>query len=214
MARIKNLLLRVAFSGLFIRTFFILFGLSVSWAVVSMGVDILLAEYNTSVDTKYLYFLDGYSTAEYKKYLILAQELYLFELILSLLGITPQSFITSSMQIGSRVFISRYACGDTHLIITSIMILAWGISDSIRFLYYACLFLKKIRYLASIVLYPVGIVCEIVLMVYMKNILTVIGMLTYIPGSVYLYGRIRGKRKRVLAEDTEKIEREKRKKRI
>lgn len=186
---------------MFIRSFFILFGLAISWAVVSMGADVLLSKCNIQLDKRYFYFLDGYTTDSYKKYLVIAQELYSFELVLSLLGITPQSFVTSAMQIGSRVFISRCACGSSNLITTGIMVLAWGISDLIRFVYYACPFLKKIRYLSSIVLYPVGIVCEIVLMLYMHNILTVIGMLTYIPGSVYLYGRVRGKGKKVLSED-------------
>ncbi|KAI5189222.1 very-long-chain (3R)-3-hydroxyacyl-CoA dehydratase [Nematocida minor] len=184
--------------GLFVRSFFILFGLAISWSVVSMGLDLLSTTYGIKLDRDFLYFLQGYSTGSYKKYLINAQELYSFEPLLSLLGITRQSFITSVLQIASRIFISRCACSHDNKTITGLMILVWGISDCIRFLYYAFPPLKKIRYLASLILYPIGILCEIYLMINMKNILSLIGLIVYAPGIIYLYGRIRAKRNKIV----------------
>ncbi|KAH9387490.1 uncharacterized protein NEMAJ01_2386, partial [Nematocida major] len=93
-----------------VRCFFNLFGIALSWAVISMGVDIVANSFKVGLSREYLYFLDGYSLSRYQSTLVMTQEMYAFELLLSLLRITTQSFITSLMQISSRVFISRYVC--------------------------------------------------------------------------------------------------------
>ncbi|OAG30869.1 very-long-chain (3R)-3-hydroxyacyl-CoA dehydratase [Nematocida sp. ERTm5] len=190
-----NISVRKAFILSSTRILFNIFGMTIAWSVISMGLDILCGKLNLSIPRDYLYFMNGYTPRTYHKLLIITQEMYVFELILSVTGITSQSFITSLMQIGSRVFISRCACTNNNLIITGIMMIVWGVSDLIRFLYYACPILKKPRYLASLILYPIGIFCEVFLMVYMRSTLTLIGLITYIPGFVYLYGRIRQKKK-------------------
>ncbi|EIJ88365.1 very-long-chain (3R)-3-hydroxyacyl-CoA dehydratase [Nematocida parisii] len=190
-----NISVRKAFILSSTRILFNIFGMTIAWSVISMGLDILCGKLNLSIPRDYLYFMNGYTASTYHKLLIITQEMYVFELILSVTGITSQSFITSLMQIGSRVFISRCACTNNNLIITGIMMIVWGVSDLIRFLYYGCPMLKKPRYLASLILYPIGIFCEVFLMVYMRSTLTLIGLITYIPGFVYLYGRIRQKKK-------------------
>ncbi|KAI5167347.1 very-long-chain (3R)-3-hydroxyacyl-CoA dehydratase [Nematocida sp. AWRm78] len=192
-----NISVRKAFILSSTRILFNIFGMTIAWSVISMGLDILCGKLNLSIPRDYLYFMNGYTPRTYHKLLIITQEMYVFELILSVTGITSQSFITSLMQIGSRVFISRCACTNNNLIITGIMMIVWGVSDLIRFLYYTCPMLKKPRYLASLILYPIGIFCEVFLMVYMRSTLTLIGLITYIPGFVYLYGRIRQKKKSV-----------------
>ncbi|KAI5159751.1 very-long-chain (3R)-3-hydroxyacyl-CoA dehydratase [Nematocida ausubeli] len=189
--------LKKAFSLYLVRVFFNLFGMAVSWLVISIGLDLLSESFNLCIPREYLFFLSGYSRKTYQNTLVIAQELYMFELLLSVFGITSQCFVTSAMQIGSRVFISRCACTHNNRIVTGLMVLIWGVSDMIRFLYYGCPLLKKPRYISSLILYPVGIFCEIFLMVYMRSVLTLIGLVTYIPGIRYLYGRIREKSKTV-----------------
>ncbi|KAI5189578.1 hypothetical protein NECID01_0601 [Nematocida sp. AWRm77] len=121
------------------------------------------------------------------------QCIYSIELINSLLGLTPQSFLPSLLQICSRVFVSLYVCSYANKAVTSVMFVAWGFSDSLRFLYYMCPSLKNIRYCASFVLYPLGVLCEVYLMVYKRSLLCVIGVLVYVPGFKYLYGRIKNR---------------------
>lgn len=121
------------------------------------------------------------------------QCLYSIELINSFFGITTQSFLPSLLQIASRVFISSCACSYENRAVTSLMFIAWGVSDSLRFLYYFWSSLRNVRYLASFALYPLGVLCEVYLMLYQRSLLGLIGTLVYIPGFKYLYGRIKNR---------------------
>ncbi|KAI5170790.1 very-long-chain (3R)-3-hydroxyacyl-CoA dehydratase [Nematocida sp. LUAm3] len=161
---------------LIIRRFFNVFGLLISLAPLNMGLDYLL--------NGVMYSLPIIGTI---------QGLYTFELFTSLLGLTDQSFLASLMQIGSRIFISKYMCSYENKRLTASMFVAWGISDTLRFIYYLCPLIKKLRYLASVFLYPFGVFCEVYLMLYKRNIPSLIGFLVYIPGFYFLFSRIKRK---------------------
>lgn len=188
-----RLIHKESYSIMFLRVLCNLFGVTLSYFVISMGLNILSKSLHINIPSKYLYFLNGYSLKSYKESLTLSQELYFFEVLISALGLTKQSLLASALQISSRIFISRSICTSSNKTVTGLMVLAWGVSDALRFIYYIFPFFKKVRYLASLVLYPVGIVCEMYLMAYKRNILSLIGLITYIPGVIYLYGRIRQK---------------------
>ncbi|KAI5181940.1 very-long-chain (3R)-3-hydroxyacyl-CoA dehydratase [Nematocida sp. AWRm80] len=133
----------------------------------------------------------GLLTGRYNRSFVLTvQMLYLLEIVFSLIGITKQNILASILQTASRIFVAYYLCNTKYTIITSLMYLCWGISDSLRFLYYSLHKFKSIRYYTSYILYPVGVFCEVFLMIYCYKYTSLIGILIYIPGFIYLYGNI------------------------
>ncbi|KAI5184972.1 very-long-chain (3R)-3-hydroxyacyl-CoA dehydratase [Nematocida homosporus] len=115
------------------------------------------------------------------------QFLYLLELLGSLSGATRQNYLVSLMQTGSRIFISGWICPDKPNKVLSVMLITWGIADTLRFSHYLVPGLRRVRAAASLLLYPIGVLCEVFLLIQRRDRLSIIALLIYIPGFIYLY---------------------------
>lgn len=138
------------------------------------------------------------------------QLFYVSEVLNILMGASKSPILSVSLQIASRVFISFILFAANNLPNTAfvsseipratlkmaVMFISWYIADSIRFGYYLLRtkYLKKLRYNAFLVLYPIGVMLEIyfvnsldsVDMPYMSVFLRFV-MIAYLPGFTYLY---------------------------
>ncbi|OAG31949.1 hypothetical protein NEDG_00424 [Nematocida displodere] len=156
-----------------LRSIINVYGLVMSITVFKMGLWHLLYKKDSPLSTVRLIQLS-----------------YTIEILNSVLGVTSQHIPSAIMQIGSRVFVSCFLCTPQHAGVVYVMLCCWGLSDSLRFLYYLVPWFKNLRYIASLVLYPLGVLCEVYLMLYTRGITSLIAALVYIPGFVYLYGRV------------------------
>lgn len=154
---------------------FNLLGLILSVAVIKVGVDGLRC--NKKWDLEIVRAV---------------QVSYLAEILLSLIGVTRQSLLASFMQSASRIFISCFICGDKS-VAALIMFCVWGAADALRFIYYILPIISRLRYLGSLILYPIGTGLEIYLMVMRKDKIGIISAVIYLPGFYYLFRRVKRK---------------------
>ncbi|ELA48276.1 hypothetical protein VCUG_00317 [Vavraia culicis subsp. floridensis] len=128
----------------------------------------------------------------------LCQSFYILEVLNILTNASKSRLFPTCMQLSSRLFIIwcicyRYGFADA---VVHIMLLCWFVSDTVRYLFYFSRngTVKFLRYNLFIVLYPLGTLCEIVLVSrveractgVLKYFLRVV-MLCYIPGFSFLY---------------------------
>ena len=123
----------------------------------------------------------------------IVQSLAIFDVIFSYLGIIRTNYLVSSLQIFSRYFIVWIPIylGNVPITIIQILTSIWAISDSIRYLYYLnpnTKIIKWLRYNLFWVLYPLGILFEIISCYYspLKNIIIIITLI-YIKYGIDLY---------------------------
>ncbi|KCZ82335.1 hypothetical protein H312_00358 [Anncaliia algerae PRA339] len=148
-----------------------------------------------------------YGDIKFLRWVAYTQSFFVFEIINIMIGATRSTYLATIIQVTSRVYISWVVAYYHNLnnIYLTIMLIVWNISDMIRYLFYIFRgkLLKKLRYNAFIILYPVGIGLEIFLtnMVYLKHkghaawfYATI--MILYIPLFPFLYYHMIKQRKR------------------
>jgi len=193
------------------------------------------------------YFKEGLDTfssetlwKKVKLLLLVFQTGAIFEVIHSLIKIIPNSALVTLVQVFSRVFVLWpiiYMVPESrHQIGFPLMLSAWFITETMRYLYYTFSLLNFIpsilkwcRYSFFIVLYPIGITGELIclysalphyastqnLSISMPNAYNVIFsfwhfivmiMLMYIPVFPQLYGHMFSQRKKVLGGASKKLD--------
>eukprot|EP01095_Lingulamoeba_sp_RSL-Kostka_P001130 TRINITY_DN115_c1_g1_i1.p1 TRINITY_DN115_c1_g1~~TRINITY_DN115_c1_g1_i1.p1 ORF type:complete len:240 (+),score=57.79 TRINITY_DN115_c1_g1_i1:77-796(+) len=172
--------------------------------------------------------------------LLIFQNAAVLEVVHSLVGFVPSHWFTTLLQIVSRIFIASFICycyepPREHLIFT-IMMEAWSITEVVRYGYYFLSLvtkatgvnllpypLKYLRYSMFLVLYPLGVFCEmsciVISMIFIKKnglwiyqindetsvdlvYLLVVVLLAYLPGLPKLYGHMKYQRKKQLYPET------------
>lgn len=137
----------------------------------------------------------------------LSQTFFVIEILNILIGASRSTYPPTVVQVSSRLYIIWMVAYSHRLqnIPLTIMLVCWNISDIIRYMFYLfrANWLKKARYNAFIVLYPVGIALEIYLtncvyLMYKDYRSWVFGliMLLYLPIFPYLYYHMIKQRKR------------------
>jgi very-long-chain (3R)-3-hydroxyacyl-CoA dehydratase len=155
------------------------------------------------------------ATTEMVRKLAYFQSLFAFEVFNALFCKTNQKLLPSAMQLGSRVFIIWKVSlpMKTRHQPFGLMLLCWYIADSLRFGYYLnkqSHLLKILRYNGFVILYPVGVFCELYL-IYSTAIapylekhralpldLYILSVLLYIPGFPILYSHMWSMRSKAL----------------
>ncbi|ORX80208.1 PTPLA-domain-containing protein [Anaeromyces robustus] len=151
------------------------------------------------------------------------------EILHSLIGFVPSPVFTTTCQVFSRVFVSYYILYYTNDPKTyqspflTVMVIAWSITEVVRYLYYALNIFKIhvklltwIRYTFFYVLYPVGASSECVLIYtsipavakiskYCPYVNWVV-LLSYVPFFPILYMHMIKQRKRVLGGKKKKTQ--------
>jgi len=99
------------------------------------------------------------------------QSFAIFDVIFAYFKIIKTNFITSFIQILSRYFIvwGPFTFGYVPKNVVIILTTVWGLADSIRYLYYINsknYYFKWLRYNMFIVLYPLGIIFELISLYY------------------------------------------------
>lgn len=113
----------------------------------------------------------------------ISQTLAIFDIINSLFGIVKSQFLPTIIQVSSRMhivwivfYLSPENSRQISKVFSNIMIITWSLSELIRYPYYVILqfsfnfpsirmplFLKWLRYSAFAVLYPIGILSEVII---------------------------------------------------
>lgn len=140
--------------------------------------------------------------------LLLVQSLSLVEVINSLLQITNSPLLTSVIQLLSRLLISYFLTTEPSLDpnLKGLLVLAWSVADCTRYFYYALkltfvpYFFVVLRYSLFIVLYPVGALCEILVLwsIEASDSRWKILAMFYVPGFIFLYRHMLQQRKKYL----------------
>lgn len=97
-----------------------------------------------------------------------AQAFNLLDIVHALFGVTKSAVTPSLMQAASRILslTLTHSTAAPHTVIKW-MISAWSIADAVRFAYYLRpTVMQWLRYNLFIVLYPVGFVCELLVIYY------------------------------------------------
>lgn len=161
------------------------------------------------------------------EFLRYTQTLALLEVVHSLLGIVRAPFVTTAMQVASRLLlvwaiVYPFPRTTTSSLFYTSMILAWSLTEVIRYSYFALSLARgpkrppptwftRLRYSTFLVLYPVGISSEVRL-VYLAAVtpaaaaalhpLYPVALYTvlaiYVPGSYILYTHMLTQRRKVL----------------
>lgn len=160
-----------------------------------------------SLGTSLLHFIVPSSTLVLR--IALYQTFFLVEVFNSALGKTGQKLLPSILQITSRLFVVWHVCvGRSQSRVFGIMATSWYLADSVRFSYYLCKdspLLKNLRYNLFILLYPLGVLCELYLIKlrcqktsFPSTDLYTVAILLYTPGFPFLYYHMWLQRKRAL----------------
>ncbi|KAK3302261.1 tyrosine phosphatase-like protein [Chaetomium strumarium] len=144
----------------------------------------------------------------------------IMEILHALTGVVPAPVFTTSMQVASRLFLMWAVCWPFPQLNTSAwyssMLCAWSLTEVMRYSYFALKqveavpgWLHWLRYSAFLILYPVGISSEVAMALraivgpasslapwYPYALAAVV--LSYIPGSVILYGHMLKQRRKYL----------------
>ncbi|TBU05287.1 protein tyrosine phosphatase-like protein [Hamiltosporidium tvaerminnensis] len=132
-------------------------------------------------------------------YLVFCQCFFILEILNIKMGKSNSTILPTFLQLLSRIFIIGIICYLNKLYnkMLILMCVCWYISDLIRYLFYLTRnsFIRKVRYNAFIVLYPVGTSIEIYLCngIYLKYSNSFISYLMggiimcYVPGFIFLY---------------------------
>ncbi|KAI5634807.1 protein tyrosine phosphatase-like protein, PTPLA domain-containing protein [Phthorimaea operculella] len=176
---------------------------------------------------------------EIKWTVIIFQNAAVLEVVHAALGLVPSSVMVVLMQVYSRVFLVCGALLATQGATTSpglpLCILAWSVTEIIRYAYYAVNLIATVpqallfmRYSTFLVLYPIGITGELLCMyhsldeIYEKKLFTVsmpnswnfvfnyyyfliFYMLLYIPLFPVLFGHMLAQRRKMLSKDAKKV---------
>ncbi|KAL2271539.1 hypothetical protein VTJ83DRAFT_910 [Remersonia thermophila] len=156
----------------------------------------------------------------------ITQTFAVMEILHALTGVVPAPFFTTALQVASRLFLVWAVCFPFPQLNTSAwyssMLFAWSLTEVIRYSYFAlrqfdCVpgWLHWLRYSAFSILYPIGISSELAM-----TLRTIAGpasqlaawypwalfavVLSYIPGSVILYGHMLKQRKKYLGASSNK----------
>ncbi|CAG9783017.1 unnamed protein product [Diatraea saccharalis] len=176
---------------------------------------------------------------EIKWTVIIFQGAAVLEVVHSMIGLVSSGFMVVLMQVYSRVFLVFGVLLITHGGATSpglpLCVLAWSITEIIRYSYYGLNLMNAIpetltflRYSTFLILYPLGITGELLCMYHSldevkeKKLFTstmpnqwnyifdyyyflIVYMLLYIPFFPYLFSHMLSQRKKVLGGDKQKI---------
>ncbi|XP_072936048.1 very-long-chain (3R)-3-hydroxyacyl-CoA dehydratase hpo-8 [Epargyreus clarus] len=176
---------------------------------------------------------------EIKWTVIIFQNAAVLEVVNAAIGLVPSGAFTVLMQVYSRVYLVCGALLATHAATVSpglpICILAWSITEIVRYGYYALNLMNAVpqsllflRYSTFLPLYPIGITGELLCMyhsldeIYKRKLFTIsmpnnwnfifnyyyfviFYMFLYIPLFPYLFGHMLKQRRKMLSKDAKKL---------
>lgn len=122
------------------------------------------------------------------------------EIIHAALGLVKSSVLSNVIQIGSRLWVAWFVVEEEHSVYYRALVVAWGLADICRYLYYLHSGMKWLRYTLFIVLYPIGVTCELLLM---KEHLSTVSWMKYVMmlwpfGFMYMFSHMWQQRKKQL----------------